>query len=131
MASFCCLVLHAPLFIVYPSCLAELKSHLSFRALFRIVMVTKYLKLELTQKIMLFFESLCFQITGVPTVFPVVETGFVCVLVCSCQYFHPFHTSCLGCRLTFAGFIACCGELGRSSHLTLRGLLGGVCTFGE
>lgn len=47
-------------------------------------MVTKYLKLELTQKTMHFFESLCFQTTDVPGEFFVGgRTGFVYLLVCS------------------------------------------------
>lgn len=57
------LLLLSPLLFVY--CLVGLlgrmfKSHLSFKALFRIVMVTKYLKLGLSQEIKAFLKACSF-----------------------------------------------------------------------
>lgn len=64
---------HSPLF----TCLAWQDLNLSGW----IVMVTKNLKLELIQKTMHFFESLCSQTTDVPGDFLVGgRTDFVCVL---------------------------------------------------
>lgn len=71
---FCCLVLHAPLFIVYPSCEAEFKSHLSLQDCHG----DKYLKLEPTQKITYLFESPCFHSTAVPSELP-VGGNWLCV----------------------------------------------------
>jgi hypothetical protein len=101
------LLLHSPCLIV--CCLVVLlgrmfKSCLSFKAHCSIVMVTKYLKLRLSQKIRDLFESLCFKIPGAGQSgeFPVGgRTGFVFALVCSCQHLHPSPVSWHNCSLTF------------------------------